>query len=110
MFKIIVHTPNFLKNYSGMALYPFILLKDMNDKDNKFLINHECIHLRQQQETLVLPFYIFYGLNYAINRLRYSSHYEAYKNICFEREAYNQEHNLNYLKERNWFSFLKYLP
>jgi len=31
---------------------------------------------------------------------------KAYENICFEKEAYNNEKNLDYLKTRKHFSFL----
>jgi len=29
---------------------------------------------------------------------------EAYLNICFEREAYLNEKNIDYLKKRKWYS------
>ena len=92
---------------AGMAIFPFILLKKESYKADKEIINHEKIHLRQQLELLILPFYILYLLNYLINLLRYKTHDLAYRKIIFEQEAYNHETNLNYLKEGNWFSWLK---
>ena len=38
------------KGYRGMTLFPFVLLRDRNDKDFLVLVNHERIHLRQQLE------------------------------------------------------------
>ena len=35
--------------------------------------------------------------------------YMAYRNISFEREAYQNEGHLNYLENRKRFNFLKYL-
>lgn len=92
---------------SGMAIFPFILLKSAHLKKNVEIINHEKIHLRQQLEMLILPFYIFYLFNYLINRLKYGEHYLAYRNIIFEKEAYNHESDLNYLKKGNWFGWLR---
>ena len=71
--------------------------------------NHEKIHLRQQLELLVIPFYLLYLINYIINLVGYKKHYLAYLNICFEREAYRYESDFLYLKKRKKWSFLKFL-
>jgi hypothetical protein len=92
----------------GMALYPFILLRDKQFANDPVIMNHELIHHRQEIELLILPFYFLYVINYFVNRFRYSGHREAYLNIIFEREAYAKEADLLYLKKRSWFSFLKY--
>lgn len=90
----------------GMALFPFILVRRPNP--SAILLNHERIHLRQQAELGVLPFYLWYVLEYLIRRLQYASHYAAYRNISFEREAFANEADLNYLKKRRWFAFWQY--
>lgn len=46
--------------YSGLAIYPFIFLKNKSLSDNYELINHERIHLKQQIELLWIFF--FYGM------------------------------------------------
>lgn len=91
-----------------MAVYPFILLKDKHQQNDKTLVNHERIHLRQQIELLILPFYLFYLFNYLINLIRYRNHHQAYFNIVFEREAYACDQNLNYLKNRKFFSWINH--
>lgn len=93
---------------SGMALFPFILVKTQALKLNKAIINHEKIHLRQQLELLLIPFYILYLLNYLLNLIYYRQHHKAYLNIVFEREAYVNERNLTYLKTRRFWSWLRY--
>ncbi len=102
-----------LKNYTGITLFPFIILKyDKNDKSvqpYEVVANHERIHLRQQLETLVVFFYPMYLIFYTINRFKGMKHYEAYRNIPFERESYVYERDLNYLKNRkfwNWRQFI----
>lgn len=96
------------KGYSGITLFPFVLMRDKSLALNPVFVNHERIHLRQQAELLVLPFYLWYITEYCIRRLRYSSEKEAYRNISFEREAYANETNMEYLKRRKIFSFLTY--
>lgn len=92
---------------NGMAIFPFILIKRKTDKKNEALLNHEKIHLRQQLELLILPFYIIYLANYFVNLLIYKKHHLAYMKIVFEQEAYENEDNLNYLKSKNWFGWIK---
>ncbi len=94
---------------SGMALWPFIILKSRKDSQNETLLNHERIHLRQQIELLILPFYLFYGINYLYNLIQQFSHEAAYRNIIFEKEAYDHEQDLNYLQKRKFLNFLHYL-
>ncbi len=93
----------------GMALFPFVLLKYSKDKQNLVVLNHEKIHLRQQLELGILPFYVLYLANYLVNRFLYSCHDQAYRNICFEREAYCHESDLSYLQNRKFGSFWQYL-
>lgn len=97
------------KGYRGMTVFPFIILKYHLDKENSVFVNHEKIHLRQQLELLVLPFYIFYILEYIIRLIQYKNKDLAYRNISFEREAYANETDLNYLKNRSFFGFLNYI-
>jgi hypothetical protein len=92
-----------------MALFPFLLLKDKKYSLNKQLMNHEFIHFRQQIELLIIPFYILYLLNYLINLIRCHNHMEAYRNILFEREAYENDSNLSYLSERRFAAWTSYL-
>ncbi len=92
---------------AGMAIFPFILLKSERLKRDAEIINHETIHLRQQLELLVFPFYILYLLNYLINLFRYQNHDLAYRNIIFEKEAYDHETDLKYLKNGNWYGWIK---
>jgi hypothetical protein len=95
-------------NVNAMALFPFILLREDSMRNDEVLLNHERIHLRQQAELLVLPFYVLYLLNYLINLARYRKHYPAYFNISFEREAYQREADSSYLTNRKWYGWLAF--
>ena len=97
------------KGFVGITLFPFIFLKTKELKENKILINHEKIHLKQQSELLIVFFFILYGLEFLIKFIKYKNTYLAYINLSFEREAYQNETDFNYIKNRNRWSFFKYL-
>ncbi|MDO6761368.1 hypothetical protein Q4566_14240 [Tamlana sp. 2_MG-2023] len=97
------------KGYTGLTLFPFIFLKHRKLLKDVILLNHERIHLKQQLEMLVLPFYMFYVSEFLIRLGYYQNWKKAYRNISFEREAYTNQSNLEYLKVRPFWAFLKYL-
>ena len=90
-----------------MALFPLILVRRRTS--NPTLINHERIHLRQQLEMLIVPFYIWYVLEYLILLLHFRNHYLAYRFISFEREAFLHELRPDYLRKRSFWAFLRYV-
>lgn len=95
--------------YAGMALYPFVFIrKDVSPRRLPVLIYHEKIHLRQQLELLLLPFYVLYLFHYLINLVRFRNHDLAYRNVIFEKEAFDNENKPNYLMNRAWFNFIRY--
>jgi cell division protein FtsB len=93
---------------SGMALFPFILVSKKAFINNSEIIRHETIHLKQQLELLIIPFYLLYFLNYVINLYRYKNHYKAYYQIIFEREAYAKDKDILYLRNRPLWAFMTY--
>lgn len=101
---------SFLKKtkINGITLFPFIILRDKKLRANKVLMNHEKIHIHQQLELLVIFFYIWYVLEYYYLFFKLKDKNLAYRNICFEREAYTKENELNYLEKRKFWNFLKY--
>ncbi|PQJ72165.1 hypothetical protein [Polaribacter butkevichii] len=104
IFKHIV--PN---GFVGITLFPFIFLKNKKLKEDKTLINHEKIHLKQQAELLIIFFYLFYGLEWIFKFFKHKNGYLAYKNLSFEREAYQHEKDFNYIKNRKFWAFINYL-
>jgi len=90
-----------------MVIWPFLFIKNKKYLKNNVFMNHERIHARQQLELLIMPFFIWYLLEYSILRLKYN-HDRAYRNIVFEREAYYCEANLEYLSNRKLWSFTRF--
>lgn len=108
MLKIVVP---FIKKIGivGITLFPFIVFDSKKSLYDVHIVNHEEIHIRQQIELLVLFFYIIYLLEYGIGIIKYRNKRKAYLNISFEKEAYDNEYNLEYLNNRKYYSFFKYL-
>jgi hypothetical protein len=97
------------KRFKAIALFPFILIRDNFETNNLVLINHEKIHLRQQLELLIIPFYALYFIDFILKIILFKDKNKAYKNILFEREAYLNEENLDYLQTRPFWNWTRYL-
>lgn len=85
------------KGYKAITIWPFIFVREECSFDEVDL-NHENIHGKQQLELLIIFFYLIYLVEWII---------KGYRNISFEREAYGNEDNLNYLKTRKHYAWLK---
>lgn len=83
---------------NAIALFPFIVIGKTSRVD-EVVLNHERIHLRQQIELLIIPFYIIYLCE---------GMFKKYRDISFEREAFANEKDPDYLRQRRSFAFLKY--
>src|SRR5688572_26806924 len=97
------------KGFNGLAVFPFVILRERSHVADSAFVGHEKIHIRQQLELLVLPFFIWYGIEYLVRLVQYRDRKQAYYNIGFEREAYANEKDLGYLISRPFWKFLKYL-
>jgi beta-lactamase regulating signal transducer with metallopeptidase domain len=102
------------KEINGITLFPFVFLRKsyvdrLADWNLKSLINHESIHLKQQAELGIIFFYVWYFIEYCIRVVLIGNTDAAYRRICFEKEAYVNEDNLEYIKTRKFWSFLKYI-
>ncbi|HPW98704.1 MAG TPA: hypothetical protein PK218_09090 [Flavobacterium sp.] len=97
------------KKIIGLTIFPFIIVKDKKLKLDKVFINHEKIHLRQQLELLILPFFVWYFLEFFFRFMICLNWSKSYRSISFEKEAYCNEMNFNYLEKRTLYRFLKYI-
>jgi hypothetical protein len=90
----------FRSNISAFAFYPFIVLKSSHSKNDSRLIQHERIHLKQQLELFIVPFYILYFLEFVIHYIRKFDAEKAYRSISFEKEAFDNDRNPDYILHR----------
>ncbi len=97
------------KGFSGISIWPFLFIRSRKFKEDFLFLNHEKIHLKQQRELLILPFYVWYLLEYVFRYAQTGNSRKAYRLISFEAEAYKNENNLQYLKSRKYWAFLAYL-
>ena len=91
------------------------------------MVEHERTHWMQQKETLIIPFFIIYIIDWVVKL--FTEKGKAYRNVCFEREAYaNEDSHDNYdvvehekyldfipkkengyLVNRKWFAWVRYI-
>lgn len=88
--------------YKVLNLFGLLFVRE-NARLNDYIINHEAIHTAQMKELLYIPFYLIYVLEYLFKLIKYKPD-EAYDNISFEKEAYANEKNKNYLKTRKHYA------
>lgn len=133
MAKVIYNNIIPFKGYTAITILPFIFARKSAKYLKDYVVNHECIHLRQQLEVLVasaiiiavlilvfnlswwwlllslVVYYACYGIDYAVRYVAYGSPKEAYRNIAAEQEAYANQYDLVYLKARKPFAWCYYL-
>lgn len=116
--------------YTTMNLFGIIITKvELNDE----IINHERIHSVQMLEVASVvaciigvlvtvadvsawwllmscpTYYIWYVIEYMWISVMHDKQVCAYRDISFEEEAHANDNNLNYLKNRTPFAWIKYL-
>ena len=93
------------KGYKAINLFGIVFARKgavLTGKD----LNHEAIHTSQMKEMLYLFFYVWYVVEWIV-RLFGSGN--AYRNISFEQEAYDNDDDLQYLSTRKPYCWTKYL-
>lgn len=110
--------------YNTIMLFGFILTKLNELKPST--VRHENIHRRQYLECMILALPValmlgwlvswwfllvipvFYYLLYVGEWLvRLFMPGDAYRNISFEKEAYQNQNNPGYLSERKWMAWIR---
>lgn len=116
--------------YKAMNIFGLILTKgELNELEK----NHEAIHTQQIIEMGVFgfivmfiyalffgfsllwtflgasAFYVWYALEYLFVRIFHNKQGDAYHDISLEEEAYQNDDNLDYIKNRKGFEWLIYL-
>lgn len=114
--KIIKNSIIPFEGFAAMNLFGILFVRkeyaDRCEGTEKYdlMINHESIHTEQQKDLLYIFFYIWYVIEWFLKLFYYFDSDKAYHNISFEREAYANESDMNYISDkRKKFSFLKYI-
>lgn len=116
-----------------ITIGPFVLSKRSEERITQEVRNHECTHARQWVEMAVasgvillalvlafgvspwwmllsgVVFYVWYGIEYFIRLCTLRNSNKAYKAVAFEREAYENDSDANYLENSNYFAWINYL-
>ncbi len=71
--------------------------------------NHEEIHNRQQRWLLYVGMWVLYRFFYLCGLILYRNREKAYLNNPFEFEARSNEEDLNYLKKRRPYAWVRYI-
>ena len=93
-------------NIWAITLYPFIICKGTLDQQTR---THEVIHLRQQRELLLIGFYLLYVAFWIYGVIKFKSFHAAYRNIPFEKEAYEHDLDPTYPMNRKSHSWIKFI-
>lgn len=104
--KIVVNNIIPFKGFAGINIFGVLFVRKGVVVSER-MIRHETIHTKQMKELIFIPFYILYVIEWLVKLLFYGK--QAYRNISFEREAYSNEYDLNYLGNRKRFAFVKYI-
>lgn len=105
--KIIYNNIIPFRGFVAINLFGLLYVrKEYEGKINSRTLNHESIHTAQMRELLYVGFYLIYITEWFIRLFMRGN---AYRNISFEREAYSNERDDEYLENRKSFAFLAYL-
>ncbi len=94
--------------YKAINLFGILFIRK-NARIDDITLNHEAIHTAQMKELWYVLFYLWYVVDWLVKLVIYRNFRDAYVNVVFEREAYANDEDENYLKDRKRFAFIRYL-
>ena len=110
------------KGWVVINLFGILFVRGEKRDLSQRLVNHESIHTAQMRELLFIVFYAWYVVEWLFRLLfalitlyraesgKVGKHfYQTYLDISFEKEAYNNQDNFEYLANRRHFAFLSEL-
>ena len=71
-------------NIKAITIWPFIII---SGESNKILENHEKVHIKQQEELLLIGFYILYVYYWIKNLFRFYG-YLDYRQVIVRKNFY----------------------
>jgi hypothetical protein len=98
------------EGFTALTIWPFVFVRrDLLDRYDDKAVRHERIHGLQQKEMLLIGFYLWYGIEYLLRLAKYRNKEDAYFNVSFEQEAYMNQADGGYLRNRKWYAWTHYL-
>ena len=97
------------KGYIAINLFGLVFARKEFKSISRVTENHEATHTAQMKELLFVFFYLWYGIEWLVRLFQYQDRKVAYLNISFERESYQNQNNLGYLRSRKKYRNFKYL-
>ena len=92
-------------NVWAVSFFIFVFCAGKLDERVK---RHETIHFQQQLELLFVFQWLLYGIFWLWGYWKLRDGKKAYYRCPFEQEAYENQHNLNYLEFRKRYNWIKY--
>lgn len=99
--KIVYNNIIPFKGFAAINLFGVIFARKECRPLPTSTVNHEAIHTEQMKELLYIGFYVCYVVEWLV---RLSMKGNAYRNISFEKEAYNCQHIPSYTQIRQRFA------
>ena len=92
---------------NAITLFCFVFSRETISEETK---RHETIHFQQYLETFVVGFLLIYFFDYLYSAIIKKKGFsrDSYLAIRFEQEAWTQDKDVDYLKNRKRFSWLNY--
>ena len=108
--KLIYNSIIPFKGFKAMNFFGLLFVRnDLKSHLTNTTLNHEAIHTEQYKEMFWIGFIIWYLTEWFIRLLFCFDSHEAYRNISFEKEAYANQNDNDYLSKRKHWSWVKYL-
>ena len=97
-----------VKGFTAINLFGVIFARKEYKPLPSRVLNHENIHNAQMKELLFVGFCLLYVIDWIILLFKRKNAKEAYRNIRFEKEAYANDNDLHYIKNRKKYSWRYY--
>ena len=88
---------------NAITLFCFVFSRGVIAERTK---RHETIHFQQFLETGVIGFILIYYADYLFRLVKYRDGKKAYRMICFEQEAHDNDDYEDYLERRKRYTWL----
>lgn len=103
--KVIYNNIIPFRGFTAINLFGVIFARKEYEPLSKRTLNHEAIHTAQMRELLYIGFYLWYVVEWLVKLFIYGK--EAYRNVSFEREAYQYAGYEGYLSIRKRYRWIQ---